>query len=498
MKRLLIFFTVLSAAVCTVSAQVDPNAFNNRMQQMKQRYNQQKSQARQQYESERKRAEQEYADFRRRANEEYAAAMQRAWQQMGVEAPIPKPEKPAPPIPPAPAPEKIPTTKPLPQAEVVPPIPKQVPVPAPPIPETDPEIPTMQFTFYGTDCMVHAQSDDLHFKLSSIDEKGTSEAWTALSKKDYDGMLHDCLAKREALRLGDWGYLRLLQSASEELLGAGSNEAVLLQMYLLAQSGYCVRLARCGGRLALLVPFSRNIYGYPYISIEGKNYFLLDKSENTKVSVCNVGYPREQVANILLTDLPQLESKPQAKRTFSGHRFGTMRAEVGVDKSLIDFMNDYPLSDAWDCYARAGLSEEVKRDLYPVLRSQIEGRSQVKAATMLLDFVQYAFDYATDQVQFGYERPLFADESFYYPKNDCEDRSILYSVLVRDLLGLDVVLVNWPGHLGTAVAFTEEVPGDYYTVDGRRYTVCDPTYIGAGVGETMPNMKHEEAKLVKL
>ena len=69
---------------------------------------------------------------------------------------------------------------------------------------------------------------------------------------------------------------------------------------------------------------------------------------------------------------------------------------------------------------------------------------------------------------------------------------------MRDLLGLDVVLVNWPGHLATAVVFTDEVEGDYFTVEGRRYTVCDPTYIGASVGMTMPHFKNVDAKLVKL
>ena len=69
---------------------------------------------------------------------------------------------------------------------------------------------------------------------------------------------------------------------------------------------------------------------------------------------------------------------------------------------------------------------------------------------------------------------------------------------MRDLAGLDVVLVNRPGHLATAVAFADEVEGDYFTVDGRRYTVCDPTYIGASVGMTMPQFKNVDAKLVKL
>ena len=86
----------------------------------------------------------------------------------------------------------------------------------------------------------------------------------------------------------------------------------------------------------------------------------------------------------------------------------------------------------------------------------------------------------------------------YYPYCDCEDRSILFSRLVRDLMGLDVVLIYYPGHLATAVKFSSEVKGDYITYQGDRYTVCDPTYINAPVGMTMPDMDNASAFVVVL
>lgn len=483
---------------CGAMAQVDRDAYDKQMQKMREQYEQQKGKAQQHYNDARRKAEAEYAAFRKKANEEYAAAVRQTWENMGVQPAEPKPKEPAPPRPPKPVIDKKPSTAKLPQASVEPAMPKLPPSPQPPIPAAEPEVPTMQFAIYGANCLMHADAGNLRFSLTSTDEDAVSDAWQRLSQEKYDGMLHDCLAQRDTLHISDWGYIKLLQSATEKLLGKGSNEAVLLQMYLLTQSGYSVRLANADGRLVLLVPFNRNLYNYLYVIIDGKKYFMLASKDIKKVRVCNVGFPREQVASIQLAELPKLQSQPYPARTFSAERFGTMMAKVGVDKGLMDFMNDYPLSDAWDCYALAGLSEQVKADLYPALRSQIEGKSKKKAAAMLLDFVQTAFEYATDEEQFGYERPLFGDESFYYPKNDCEDRSILYSILVRDLLGLDVVLVHWPGHLGTAVAFTEEVEGDYFTLDGRRYTVCDPTYIGANIGETMPQFKDVSAKLVKL
>jgi hypothetical protein len=66
------------------------------------------------------------------------------------------------------------------------------------------------------------------------------------------------------------------------------------------------------------------------------------------------------------------------------------------------------------------------------------------------------------------------------------------------LLGLKVVLVYYPGHLATAIHFTNDVRGDYLMLNGRRYTVCDPTYIGASIGMTMPGMDNSKATVILL
>ena len=89
----------------------------------------------------------------------------------------------------------------------------------------------------------------------------------------------------------------------------------------------------------------------------------------------------------------------------------------------------------------------------------------------------------TDGEQFGFEKPNFPDETFYYPYCDCEDRAMLYSTLVRDLLGLDTILLDYPNHIASAVRFTEDIPGDYVVLDdGSKYLICDSTYIGAPIG----------------
>ena len=168
-----------------------------------------------------------------------------------------------------------------------------------------------------------------------------------------------------------------------------------------------------------------------------------------------------------------------------------------ANKNLIDFYNTFPRT-TWDIFSYTSLSSEAKEAIYPVLRKAIEGKNEATAANILINFVQTGFQYKTDQQQFGYERSLFGDETLFYPYSDCEDRSILYSILVRELLGLDVALVSYPGHLATAVCFKEGPYGDYFNVDGKKFTVCDPTYIGAHIGLTMPDMDNNKAELTIL
>ena len=120
------------------------------------------------------------------------------------------------------------------------------------------------------------------------------------------------------------------------------------------------------------------------------------------------------------------------------------------------------------------------------------------AANMLLNYVQTGLKYEYDDNVWGRDRAFFAEETLYYPYCDCEDRAILYSRLIRDLLNLNVVLVYYPGHICAAVNFTDGVHGDYLSLDGKTYTITDPTYIGAPVGATMPGMENKTAKVILL
>lgn len=488
MKRALLFFGLL-LLVLPMKAQ-DYQDYKNKQKQELERYKDSVKQG--------------YDDYRRHANEEYAQFMRERWEEFKAIKGDPKPELPEPPMPfrydgnspipelPNPIPYKpIPTPKPNPIQPIKRP---DVPQPSP-----VPNVNKFSFTCYGTPCEVQLDNS-LKFKLKDISENTIADAWLQLSSEYSDLLLYDCLKLRDKLALGDWSYYCLLRDLSVQFLGKNTNEATLMQIYLLAQSGYKVRIGHKKGRLVLLMPFDGTVYEQSCLKFQGERYYVVGDNESGSTSMFNRKFSdNERVMSLRMASPPKFAFKPSTSRTYEAQRYPEISVTLSTNKNLIDFYNGYPFCD-WTYYAWAGLSDEVKAKLYPVLRKGIEGKSQIEAANRIINFVQTetAFVYKTDGEQFGYERPLFGDETFFYPYSDCEDRAILFSTLVREILGLDVVLLLYPGHLATAVHYTEPLSGYHFEFEGKTYYVSDPTYIGANVGMCMPQYVNTSPEVYKL
>lgn len=132
------------------------------------------------------------------------------------------------------------------------------------------------------------------------------------------------------------------------------------------------------------------------------------------------------------------------------------------------------------------------------LKKLIEGDSEEISANKLLNWVQTGFVYEYDDKVWWHDRVFFAEETLYYPYADCEDRSILFSRLIRDLLCLEVALIYYPVNLATAVKFTSEIPGDAIIINDDRFIVCDHTYIGVPIGKQMPQLEWDKAETIIL
>lgn len=510
MKRLTLTGLAL-VLVVTVKAQVEDD-WTKKMRETQ-------SESFKEFEQFKQQAYQDYGNFRRKANEEYAKYMEESWKMFESLPAIEPPVKPKPPVPliddeePLPQPEPDPNS---PNKPKVDPIRIPDPIQTPELPTTDankpvkrpnpiePVVPNavpmaaaQSFQMYGTPFAVHIEEQTLELKDAS--EKSVAKMWRQLSDSSFDYLIAECLQQRDNHNLCDWAYIKLTQQVAEKQFGEGTNEAVLMQMYLLTQSGYQARIGRDDDdRLLLLMSAKEQLYGHGYFRLDGMKFYVIDKSFKQKaLHIYSHAFPQETSMSLALTQ-PDLKVEKTEPRTITSKRYPNVSVTVQTNKNLLDFYNDYPQSSMWNYYSTASMSEVLKESLYPTLRQAIAGKTELEAVNILLNFVQTGFEYATDQKQFGYERPLFCDEVFYYPYCDCEDRSILFSCLVRELLGLDVVLLNYPEHLATAVLFNDDVKGDYLLVDGKTYIICDPTFIHAAVGNCAPTYKSIAPTIVKI
>ena len=454
-------------------------------------------------------ARQEYSDFRDKANQTYVDFMRQAWVRYQALPEVPKPQD-EPPLPPTPYVEDdkdIPIEdKPIPVKDIIPPT-EPMPQPKPVVPILEQPQPVEKyfaFQFFQTECRVRL-NESHRFTLKGCETDELADAWQRLSESEYDNAIRDCLELRIRYQFCDWAYLLMLQELSGAFLGRGTNEATLLCAYLFCQSGYQMRLGLSSQqRLYLLFASNHILFDTYYWKIGDNNYYPLNCNEES-LKICEASFPGEKPLSLLIPKEQLFARKNSDPRALQSKKYPEVKAEVTSNENLLHFLDTYPVSmldgnvcTKWMSYANMPLSRLVKDKLYPSLRTAIEGQTQLEAANYLLNFVQTAFVYEYDDKLWGGDRVFFAEETLYYPFCDCEDRSILFSRLIRDLLGLKVLLVYYPGHLATAVCFTEDIKGDYICLGEQKYIICDPTYIGAPVGKTMPDMDNEKAEVILL
>lgn len=354
--------------------------------------------------------------------------------------------------------------------------------------------------FYGTPIFL-SQPYEISYSLTYNTPSGVSAMWEKMSDDvDLYLLIDECLQLKKRLNLNDWGYYKLTQFISDKVSGEkDSDSSRLINMFILANSGYRVRIGKAKDRLQLLIPFNNNIAEWSATEIDNINHYIItDKAAGDYILIFPKGFHGEKISTLNARSLPKLLEAKSKSPILSTEIVPEITIEV--NKNLIDYFNDIPVANDLEVYVNPGISPRLKKQLYPLLKSAISDKDEKTALETILKFVQKNFNYQSDKEQFGYERPFFADESFYYPYNDCEDRAILFNILVKDLLQLKTVLLSYEKHVASAVKLSdsENVIGDTINLPDGNYIICDPTFIGADLGQSMPEFKDIAPEIINI
>lgn len=328
--------------------------------------------------------------------------------------------------------------------------------------------------------------------LKDLEEKTIANAWEQLSKTPWYELINELLFYKTDMNLNDWGMYQLLNHIAERVFPAKQKEQIIFSTYIMNHLGFRMKIGRCNNQLISLITFQSTVYERPFINFENKRYYIFgDINTENGVYSYSIDYPN---ANREINLYAKSPFKLALSLYTAQCQIDNQTYSININKNLIDLFQTYPQTEIL-IYANNPISSITRKSLEKELLPQLVDKTEWEAVNFLLHFVQSAFKYKNDIEQFGKEKFFYAEELFYYPFSDCEDRSVLFSQLVRRFLGLQVVLLDYPDHVTTAVKFNSPVSGDFVNIQGNKYTICDPTYLHAKVGQSIPRYKKQKAKI---
>ncbi len=369
----------------------------------------------------------------------------------------------------------------------------------------------IMLNFYGRQIPMHVDSK-LKIKSTGIEEKNVADYFSKISqcREQTAALWQDIDLIVKGFGLNEWGYFCLLRTLSESMF-ENVNDRVLFCFYMLRNEGnFKTRIARGkeSGALTLLVALdnSKQVYSYTF-------FRFVDDEQGTKVKYyCVYGGGKAKEPVYSYDFCKQDSEKRQMGLDFNKClNMGscdvlrtvklTNNREITLpyNNSHMAYLNDVPMT-VFPIYFVSSVSIEAQKVLQQTFNEMKSEYTPTQFIGMLLHFVQTGFEYKTDEEQFGYEKYFYPEEVIGYPYCDCEDRSALFSWLVQKYTNAQVIGLQYEGHVATAVYFGDDVNinGDGFMYGGKKYYICDPTYINASIGMCMPQYQGKTPKVIKL
>ena len=229
-----------------------------------------------------KNANKEFQQYKDDRDKEFADLLKKQWSSFQLErskepAPVPKPPKQPETLPPAPTQvdtDKIPSIQ-IPTIE----IPKEEPNEAPVVITAPPANPLLlplqkQINYYNISLPIHYE-DKMSTHCSEINEQGVSDYWNTVSSSNYPKLIEEINALGNQLQLNDWGYYELVNAIAKNIT-QDENDQTLFCFFMLSHLKFDAKVAKQENRFILMVPFETTIYKKTYLSINNRNYYVMN------------------------------------------------------------------------------------------------------------------------------------------------------------------------------------------------------------------------------
>jgi hypothetical protein len=361
---------------------------------------------------------------------------------------------------------------------------------------------TITLSFFGASMPIEQSAVAFSQKLRSTDD--ISQLAQSIHAQNAP-----LIAKLKTLsashQLNDWDQIILVQTLMNTLYPKNEHKLKTLHAIdLIRGLGFNALLGEGEDKkLYLLLPTRQQLFSKSYVTRNGIKYYIFSIHDHpradfrTGIRFYTSEYDTQGSAidmrmlkdPKLAADLKEVELKWDFEKKNYAMR-------VGVNTHLSALMDMYPQVDN-EIYMQSRSGNRLITDMSEKLKKEIAANrfSEEKSVAFILRFAQQAFTYKTDFEAYGFERPLFVEQTILLPYSDCEDRATLLSQLYRATLGIDSVGLKYPGHISLGVAYRGK--GDYYPYENNNYFVADGTYFYANPGVSQPTFKNKPATFLK-
>lgn len=356
--------------------------------------------------------------------------------------------------------------------------------------------------FYSNTVHLTVRDGDLNLpKRIKLNEKGIRDFYGRLKKDDWESISDQLFDIKDKYKLNDWFYYKLLVKAVEGICpGADLNYRNFLVGLILFESGYNIKL-NLGKYIEIYVftedkVFSSTNFGR-YYNLTSLLYSDLKKAKYLNFSTIFKNIKGKSF-DFSITRMPELPANKFVERKLEFQHDGQKyNYSLEINESYVELMQDYPEIETKE-YFFIPLSDTAYNTLLPKISRDIVNKNQAEKVRFILSLVGKSYLHADDMEIFGKSKPMIPEEALYYQYSDCEDRSALFSYLIKEIIDVPIIILDYPNHVNVGLAL-DEINDEKLTVEYKniKFIVCEPSgpFEKATLGES-PQAKGFKPRIV--
>jgi len=340
---------------------------------------------------------------------------------------------------------------------------------------------TVNFHFFTEDITIRYQPNLFDGIMDGISAKSISSFYNTTEPTLYAESVQDLLAYKQKLHLNDWlYYLLVLETAKTIYATQDPQYQTLFCWLLLSEAGYKAQLNFHPEQLLLSVFTMNKVYDVP-LKKHGWGWMAeLTSLHNSHKITFSEDLPsfylpkNKKAFSFDMTELPVLSNTEKERKVLQfQHDHKIYRLNFFLDKTMMQILATYPELSIKN-HLNMPLSHTTYNSVIPALQNLLKGKSDQEAIRFLLSFTRTAFEYQDDKIYKHDNVTFFPEETLFYPYSDCEDRSILFAYLTKELLDIKTILLDYTDHVAVGIKL-EEVIGVGIRYDNETYVFCEPT-----------------------